>query len=516
NMQRNNMWWAFPDNEGGFWVAYWAKEDPGCFVQRIDSEGNRYYPFPGLPVVIPDTKQSYILYGACTDGEGGIIVGLYKSLKLTGQRISADGERLWGDHGAVVIEGRRIDWGLDPAVAPDSVGGAYFGYWTPGTRASRVGVQMLSATGVPQFDNEVSTDVGPWAKLSYHPEGVVVLGHYALEDTILCGLIYKHGIELWSSHINMPRYQSSWTTLHAITNTINNNICITCLPSGNYYHVLILDVDGQVKLGPLPFFYTDNRSYSGANMSEPVVDDTGSVYVARWFDGGNSQNAVIKINQSGNLPWGTDGKLLIFQSDNISEYPGGKIIWDHNTRNIIASFEIYEYADSGLINLAHAYVQSISSSGSINWSYSGIRVITLNARDYFIYHKKILLLSDGSYVLLAITSNAVFAGKILPDGIVPGTVITPPPPQWSFERVWPNPAAKEINIRVRLPSGGGYLQVYNILGQKVNQKVIPSTKTETPVITNLDTSGLSSGLYFVRIGREDIGWKTKKIVLLNK
>ncbi|MDP8208034.1 MAG: hypothetical protein P9L92_15320, partial [Candidatus Electryonea clarkiae] len=28
NMQRNNMWWAFPDNEGGFWVAYWAKEDP--------------------------------------------------------------------------------------------------------------------------------------------------------------------------------------------------------------------------------------------------------------------------------------------------------------------------------------------------------------------------------------------------------------------------------------------------------------------------------------------------------
>lgn len=71
------------------------------YVQKLDSNGNTIWAANGIPV----TEEGFSSQFISPDGQGGMIAawcvskGLFSSEKAYVQRISADGNLMWGEEG---------------------------------------------------------------------------------------------------------------------------------------------------------------------------------------------------------------------------------------------------------------------------------------------------------------------------------------------------------------------------------------------------------------------------------
>ncbi len=127
---------ALADGAGGAFVLWVDLSVPTIMAQRLDSAGHRLWPADGVPVA--DAVGFKLRPSAVTDGAGGIIVvwvdgrntpyctaGFMGECDLYAQRLSAQGQRLWGVDGVAVSTAPANQGVTGIAVAPDGAGGAF-------------------------------------------------------------------------------------------------------------------------------------------------------------------------------------------------------------------------------------------------------------------------------------------------------------------------------------------------------------------------------------------------------
>jgi hypothetical protein len=143
------------DDAGGA-IIFWGSR-MSIYTQRLDATGNALWSEEGIQVW--DGKGTPVSpnYSVASDGSGGAIVAWNyvekgkrggESPTLRGQRLAADGHKLWGDDGIVVSTGIK-DRGVGVAISHDGLGGALIA-WGVGKytyRPDKSYVQRIDAGG---------------------------------------------------------------------------------------------------------------------------------------------------------------------------------------------------------------------------------------------------------------------------------------------------------------------------------------------------------------------------------
>jgi hypothetical protein len=66
--------------------------------------------------------------------------------------------------------------------------------------------------------------------------------------------------------------------------------------------------------------------------------------------------------------------------------------------------------------------------------------------------------------------------------------------------IFPNPAKEVVNIQLRMPAGGVFLQLIDASGRTL--KTLQLSSSGSTLSTTVDVSGLARGLYYIRAGSE--------------
>lgn len=138
------------DADGGFIVAWMDARNGGAdiYAQRYDAAGRAAWePATGVPVaVIAGAKDDVKI---CSDGDGGCFLAWedWRSGQqdIFGQHLSGDGRPLWDANGGVVCAAAGHQY--DPFISPDGVGGAVVAWWDVAFPYWRVAAQRVSASG---------------------------------------------------------------------------------------------------------------------------------------------------------------------------------------------------------------------------------------------------------------------------------------------------------------------------------------------------------------------------------
>jgi hypothetical protein len=156
------------------------------YAQRISQQGERLWGEAGILCVESENRGEKLPY-ACTDGNGGFIVAWREDTNNTftnihSQRLDENGRRLWGNDG-VLLTGNDVDERV-AQVIPDGEGGAVI-VWeanVPGTEID-LRTQRIDANGRKLWEEDLEY-YGKYIcferrgqylkKLLHHPQGYVV------------------------------------------------------------------------------------------------------------------------------------------------------------------------------------------------------------------------------------------------------------------------------------------------------------------------------------------------------
>jgi hypothetical protein len=127
---------VLPDGAGGVFVVWVDLSVPTLMAQRLDAAGQRLWTTGGIPVV--DAMGFKLRPSAVSDSAGGIIViwvdgrntpyctvGFMGECDVYAQRLSAQGQRLWGVDGVPVSTAPANQGVSGVAVTADGAGGAF-------------------------------------------------------------------------------------------------------------------------------------------------------------------------------------------------------------------------------------------------------------------------------------------------------------------------------------------------------------------------------------------------------
>jgi len=128
------------------------------YAQRLDATGNALWPEQGIQVWDGEGTPRSPYYSVAGDGSSGAIVAWNyvekgkvggTSPTLRGQRLAADGKKLWRDDGILVSTGIKDRGATRVAISHDGLGGALIA-WGVGRatyRPDKSYVQRIDAGG---------------------------------------------------------------------------------------------------------------------------------------------------------------------------------------------------------------------------------------------------------------------------------------------------------------------------------------------------------------------------------
>ncbi|GAX59201.1 hypothetical protein SCALIN_C01_0132 [Candidatus Scalindua japonica] len=154
---------ALSDGTGGA-IITWAENVGGnpqefdIYAQKIDSQGNRVWPFPieictapsfqGIPKITRDGVGGAIIVWHDTRsgfGQGGQEGDEFDNFDIYAQRINGDGQILWAENGVPVSESAK--WQVYPVIDTDGLGGAIIAWDDGRSFNSQVYVQRVDQNG---------------------------------------------------------------------------------------------------------------------------------------------------------------------------------------------------------------------------------------------------------------------------------------------------------------------------------------------------------------------------------
>jgi len=144
------------DDSGGA-IVFWESR-VSIYAQRLNATGNALWPEQGIQVWDGEGTPESPYYSVAGDGSGGAIVAWNyvekgqvggTSPTLRGQRLAADGKKLWGDDGILVSTSIKDLGATTVAISHDGLGGALIA-WGVGRstyRPDKSYVQRIDAGG---------------------------------------------------------------------------------------------------------------------------------------------------------------------------------------------------------------------------------------------------------------------------------------------------------------------------------------------------------------------------------
>jgi hypothetical protein len=120
------------------------------YAQRLDSAGNRLWPPLGVALFVTDDSEGAgTRKGVATDGSGGAIVVASRwtrdGMDIYVQRVSAEGDTLWGGEGAPVCT--AVGNQTQARLVSDGLGGAFVAWEDERERSTEIYAQRVSDGG---------------------------------------------------------------------------------------------------------------------------------------------------------------------------------------------------------------------------------------------------------------------------------------------------------------------------------------------------------------------------------
>ena len=296
---------------------------------------------------------------ATGDGNGGVIV-LYDIIKSSSQRdfyaqrISADGQALWGERGVLVGSGHKPSSFFELSIAGDSTGGAIVTLATSApSQPDRVDVTKLDSKGNIIWQKE-SISASPI--ISDGNGGVFIARDY--ENTLTIVQVDSEGLFPWGE----------------------DGVLIKSL--GTQSHYLKIERDGAG--GVIAVWQEDVELQSGTNAQKPLVEH---------------RVLAQRIDSEGNLSWGQDNLILYTTREDVFIFEP-RVVIDDSGEAIAVWAQIPEGQisdkQSSRALLSDVYVQKIDTKGNILWQENGIPLGISRLEGELVCCRLINAGSDGS------------------------------------------------------------------------------------------------------------------------
>jgi subtilisin family serine protease len=145
-----------PDGAGGA-IYVWADDGThDLYAQRVDADGGPAWTPGGIRL----TSASGVEHqpAIVSDGAGGALIAysegpwtaeLWAVSDIRAQRVSASGQKLWGDEGVSVTEAEGAQ--LAPSIASDGSGGAVIAWEDDRTGIGNIYAQRIASSGSPMW-----------------------------------------------------------------------------------------------------------------------------------------------------------------------------------------------------------------------------------------------------------------------------------------------------------------------------------------------------------------------------
>jgi hypothetical protein len=134
---------SIPDGGGGLVGIGRIRgaEPTGFRIQRVLADQSIAWTEPvDISATLPVTPQ----FGYASDGQGGMVLAFIESTVVRAVRVTAEGERPWGDAGILIAE-TSVTTAEAPDVVPDGTGGAFISWIVSSPRD--IHVQHVAADG---------------------------------------------------------------------------------------------------------------------------------------------------------------------------------------------------------------------------------------------------------------------------------------------------------------------------------------------------------------------------------
>lgn len=320
-------------------------------VNRIDNNGNLLWGSHGVRVSLQGENQS-TLNQVVPDGTGGAIVSfgvLEDSLYI--QRISATGQRLWGDEGILVTDTSGLNF--DHILISDKQGGAiiqWYGYDTGFKRYDSNG-NLLWYTHSPNinlyYSNIIPDGTGGAVMSGTEPSSY---------RSVIANRISPDGIFLWgnmgiilSDSVGLIQYKGVDITLES-----DGTAAFTWTEKPDFFTIYIqkLSSNGQ-KIWPQNILVSQ---YPSSKSDSQILKSDDDNILIMWNDARNNGDGIYaqKIDSMGYLMWADD--VVITQRDIFESYEsvpdnngGGIAAWTEAQLNGIFVQQISKFGNLGEI-----------------------------------------------------------------------------------------------------------------------------------------------------------------------
>ncbi|MEW6100876.1 MAG: fibronectin type III domain-containing protein [Candidatus Omnitrophota bacterium] len=318
-----DMFVSWTDNRAGDSETLNFQDD--IYIQKLDTDGNKYWLSEGLPVVVKPGKQA--LSDMISDGAGGVFLAWVdyargdNKIYVFIQRIDKDGLLAWGNEGILIDSSTGIP---SPELCSDGSGGVFiiWGSGGIGISVESIKVQRVSGEGA----------------LLWPEEGIII------SDP--------------AKHIIIPSLM--------VSDDNGGVICLLNYDNNLQFAVQRLDQDGNKLWGEQGVVAVQLSHYTSAY--DMVKDGQGGAIVC-WSEG-----VAQRIDALGNLQW-ADGKQLLFLNPPGSSYSIQKVkVIDDGTGNLIfGKFCYSHYTETP----SYIDVQKFSLAGDLLWN-DGIRAALIS------------------------------------------------------------------------------------------------------------------------------------------
>ena len=431
------------DGSGGVFTA-WAEKSGSLYtiyVQRLSSAGIKLWGVDGLKVSdTPDITQFPML---ASDGNGGVVVGWTESKvnefgkdKIYTQRLSANGDRMWGANGVAVSATESIKFLT--SILSDASGNVVLSWADFGTMSAKVYVQKLNSNGIAQWNaNGLAVADGEGSHFGYildDPTG----GYIVLWEELIEGIENDASKVYWQKlNADGSRKTPTNTLLYDFPESTSTKSINGIVSDGNggLYLALVEEQAAAAKLYLQHIAANASKSFASTPFGIEVDAAIGEVVSAgtvmlnyQVIMGADNDGGVIigwtdirsavtgfyaqRYNSAGTKQWGASDLQLISGAVQVN----GDFGFVKNSANDF----VFLLTKADQTNNSLYYAHKVNSAGALQYSANGVAVATsASVKSGYLVPTGNMVVATWSDTRAGAGNEDVYAQSIFPSGVLP-------------------------------------------------------------------------------------------------
>ncbi len=370
---------AVSDSAGGVIIA-WGDED-GIYAQRLDSEGDSIWDANVLVWAKP-AGGWHGLIAMIADGEGGtVLLREDSSAMVCVQRISADGSLLWGEGGVLIGEIQYTD---QMSMLSDGSGGAIVLWRDYGDEGFNLYAQRISPDGELLWGNGgvlVTTRDSEKERPQLINDGtggfIVAWTDIAImtgKSRIYAQRLDAEGQRVWGD-IGVPVCHGYNISQDFRITADGAGGCIIAwrelgLRSTGGIFAQRLNPEGESLWGDGVSLYSVDAGSPGSNIGDVYITGDGSGdSIVIWKDGQGASLYAQKLDAEGQRLW-TESGIEIYSDVFLQAVGYSSVVCDSGGLIIVSRVS----QGSSVSNTDSVYAQKIDAAGNRLWGESGLEI----------------------------------------------------------------------------------------------------------------------------------------------